>query len=73
MTRITMLVAKGGLYAVEWALRALAGAVEASTPKHFARGGGSVRTVSGTIEPLAYDEFGRRVGATSGSPAVEDQ
>lgn len=73
MTRIVMLVARGGLFAVEWVLRALAGGFEASTPKYFAGGGGSVRTVAGTVEPVAYDEFGRRVGATSGSPAVEDQ
>jgi hypothetical protein len=72
MTHITRLVTRGGLFVVEWALRALAGAVEASAPKHSARGGAEVRTVSGTVEPLAYDEYGRRVGAISGSPAVED-
>jgi len=69
----TTAVVKGGLLAFEWVMRAFAGSMDAAAPRHLAHGSGRVRTASGTVEPLAHDEFGQRVGAVSGSPAIKDE
>ena len=67
-----LMLVRGALSAVELSMRAIAGVLDAATPKHRPHGGGRVRTAAGTVEPVALDEFGRRVGAISGSPAVKD-
>lgn len=70
--RLALFVARGALIAFELAMRAIAGGLDASVPKHGGRGSRRVRTAAGTVEPVAFDEYGRRVGATTGSPAVKD-
>ncbi len=66
------LFVRGALSVIEISMRGLAGALDAAVPKHRVHGSGRVRTAAGTVEPVALDEFGRRVGAVSNSPAVKD-
>jgi hypothetical protein len=72
LERAGLFVVRGVLRIFELTMTIIAEAFDATSPKHRVYDGRRVRTAAGTVEPLAFDEYGRRVGAVSGSPAVGD-
>jgi hypothetical protein len=70
--KVGWFLVRGALSVIELSMRALAGALDAAAPKRRVHGSGRVRTAAGTVEPVALDEYGRRVGAVSSSAAVKD-
>lgn len=71
--KVGLIVARGALLTIELAGRAV-GALFGGSGTRTERGNplfGRVRTAAG-VEPVAYDEDGRRIGAHSGLPAIGD-
>ena len=71
--KVGLALVRGALLTIELAARAVGTLLEGSGPRAD-RGNplfGCVRTAAG-VEPIAYDEDGKRIGARSGLPAIGD-
>lgn len=71
--KVGLALVRGALLTIEVAARAV-GALLGGSGARVDRGNplfGRVRTAAG-IEPVAYDEDGRRIGARSGLPPIGD-